>query len=263
MIPIVMLCTLNSTVFADDILSCVNKECITKSDVMKVAGMRYGAKEYETLDTSVKEKILKGLQDKLLVIEAAKKAKLEESSDYKEAMENASKAILAKLYLKKLKEQTTIEPNEIKAYYDKYIDIYYTHVHTRTILHSSKEKIKTYIEELKKVKPDERKAAFMDLAKKHSQHTSKQKEGDLGFIGYNSMVQPFGRETFKLKDNEMTEQPVKTTLGYHIIYVEERKVRSFEEVKAEIENTLKEKKYRKTFKDTLKSLREKAEIIEG
>ena len=74
------------------------------------------------------------------------------------------------------------------------------------------------------------------------------------------MVQPFGKETFKLKDKEMTELPVKTTLGYHIIYVEERKVKPLEEVKAEIENTLKEKKYRETFKDRLKSLREKAEI---
>ncbi len=262
-IPLLMLHALANTAFADDILTCVNKECITKSDVMKVAGMRYGAKEYEALDESVKKKILKGLQDKLLVIDAAKRAKLEESHDYKEAMENASKAILAKLYLKRLKEQTTIEPNEIKAYYDKYIELYYTRVHARTILNSSKEKIETYIEQLKKVKPGERKTAFMELAKKDSQHSSRHKGGDLGFIGYNSMVQPFGKETFKLKDNEMTDLPVKTTLGYHIIYVEERKVRSFEEVKAEIENNLKEKKYRETFKDRLKSLREKAEITEG
>ena len=74
------------------------------------------------------------------------------------------------------------------------------------------------------------------------------------------MVQPFGKETFRLKDNEMTELPVKTTLGYHIIYVEERKVKPLEEAKVEIENRLREKKYRETFRDRLKKLREKAEI---
>jgi parvulin-like peptidyl-prolyl isomerase len=245
---------------ADDTLSCVNKECITKSDVMKVAEMRYGAKEYEALNKKVKKKILKGLQDKLLVVDAAKKAKLEESAEYKKAMGNASKAILSNLYLKKLKEQITVEPNEISAYYRKHKDMYYTRVHTRTILNSSEEKIKTLIAELQKVKPDERKEAFIKLAKKYSQHPSRHKEGDLGFIGYSSMVQPFGKETFKLKDNEMTELPVKTTLGYHIIYVEERKVKPLEEVKVEIENTLREKKYRETFRDRLKNLREKAEI---
>ena len=257
----VMLYALSNMAFSNDIVTCVNKECITKSDVMKVAGMRYGTKEYEALDEKVKKKIVKGLQDKLLVVDAAKRDKLEESAEYKEALENASKAILSNLYLKKLKEQIVIEPNEISAYYDKHKDMYYTRVHTRTILNTSEEKIKTFIAELQKVKPDERKAAFIKMAKKYSQHPTRHKEGDLGFIGYNSMVQPFGKEAFKLKDNEMTDLPVKTTLGYHIIYVEERKVKPLEEVKAEIENTLREKKYRETFKDILKGLREKVEII--
>ena len=259
-IPLLILHALTNMTFANDILTCVDKECITKSDVMKVSQMHYGVNEYESLDEEVKKKILKGLQDKLLVIDAAKSAKLEESAEYKEAMENASKAILSNLYLNQLKEQVTVEPKEVVAYYDKHKDIYYTRVHTRTILNTSEEKIKTFIAELQKVKPDERKAAFIKIAKKYSQHPTRHKEGDLGFIGYNSMVQPFGKETFKLKDNEMTELPVKTTLGYHIIYVEERKVKHFKEVKSEIENTLKEQKYREIFKDKIKALREKAEI---
>ena len=257
-----MIHVLVTMVFADDLLTCINKECITKSDVMKVAQMRYGAKEYEALDEEIKKKIRKGLQDKLLVIDAAKKDKLKESPEYKEAMANASKAILSNLYLKKLKVQITVEPNEISAYYQKHKNIYYTRVHTRTILNTSEEKIKAFIEQLQKVKPDERKATFIALAKKYSQHPTRHKEGDLGFIGYNSMVQPFGQETFKLKDNEMTELPVKTTLGYHIIYVEARKVKPLEEVKSEIENTLKEQKYREMFKNRLKELRKKAEITE-
>lgn len=259
-IPLLMFYTLGHMGYADDVVTCVNKECITKSDMMQVAQMQYGVKEYELLDESIKKKILKGLQDKLLVIDAAKTAKLNESQEYKESLENASKAILANLYLKKLKEEIVIEPDEILAYYNKHKDMYYTRVHTRTILNTSEEKIKTYIEQLKQVKTSERKAAFIAIAKKYSQHVSRHKEGDLGFIGYNSMVQPFGEEAFKLKVNEMTELPVKTTLGYHIIYVEEIQVRPIEEVKEEIENTSRETKYRETFNETLQKLREKAEI---
>ncbi len=259
-IPLIVLHALANMAFANNILTCVNKECITKSDVMKVAQMQYGTKEYEALDEPVKKKILKGLQNKLLVIDAAKSAKLEESAEYKEAMRNASKAILPNLYLKKLKEQITVEPNEIAAYYDKHKEISYTRVHTRTILNTSEEKIKIFIAELQKVNPSERKVAFIKIAKKYSQHPTRHKEGDLGWIGYNSMVQPFGQEAFKLKDNEMTELPVKTTLGYHIIYVEERKVKPLEELKVKIENILREMKYRETFKDRLKSLRDNADI---
>lgn len=259
-LPILIFYTLGHMVCANDVLTCVNEECITKSDVMQVAQMQYGVKEYGSLDASIKKKILKGLQDKLLIIDAAKTAKLEESQAYKESLENATKTILANLYLKKLKEQIVIEPSEISAYYQKYKDKYYTRLHTRTILNTSEEKIKRYIEQLKEATTDERKAAFIAIAKKHSQHVSRYKEGDLGFIGYDSMVQPFGKEAFKLKVNEMTISPVKTTLGYHIIYVEERQVRPIEEVRAEIENTLRETKYRETFKDILEKLREKAEI---
>lgn len=255
-----MFSTLGHMAYADDVLTCVNKECITKSDVIQVAQMQYGTKEYDSLDMSIKKKILKGLQDKLLIVNAAKIAKLEESQAYKESLDNASKAILANLYLKKIKEQIIIEPSEISAYYQKYKEKYYTRLHTRMILNTSEEAIKRYIEQLKQVKPNERKAAFMAIAKKYSQHVSRHKEGDLGFIGYDSMVQPFGEEAFKLKVNEMTLFPVKTTLGYHIIYVEEIQVRPIENVKAEIENTLREMKYRKTFKNILEKLRDKAEI---
>ena len=71
---LLLLHALVTMVFANDILACVNKECITKSDIMKVVGMRYGTKEYEALDEKVKKKILKGLQGKLLVTDAAKRA---------------------------------------------------------------------------------------------------------------------------------------------------------------------------------------------
>lgn len=259
-IPLLLLHTLANMAFANETLTCVNKTCITKSDVMKVAQMHYGVKEYELLDEKLKKKIIKGLQDKLLVIDAAKKDKLEESPDFKEAMENASRSILSKLYLKQLKEQIVVEPNEIEAYYQEYKDIYYTRVHTRTILNSSEEKIKAFIAELQKVKASERKEAFIKTAIKYSQHPTRHKEGDLGWIGYNSIVQPFGKEAFKLKDNELTVLPVKTTLGYHVIYVEERNVKPLKELKSEIENTLREKKYRETFKKRLKELREEADI---
>jgi peptidyl-prolyl cis-trans isomerase C len=39
----------------------------------------------------------------------------------------------------------------------------------------------------------------------------------LGVFGRGMMVKPFEEAAFKLKKGEMTQEPIKTEFGYHII----------------------------------------------
>lgn len=58
---------------------------------------------------------------------------------------------------------------------------------------------------------------FEDLAKKHSTCPSRKKGGSLGEFGRGVMVKEFEAAAFSLKKNQITQIPVKTKFGYHII----------------------------------------------
>jgi peptidyl-prolyl cis-trans isomerase C len=60
--------------------------------------------------------------------------------------------------------------------------------------------------------------AFANLAKELSiDKGSAKRGGDLGLFGRGMMVKSFEEAAFKLKKGELTQDPVKTEFGYHII----------------------------------------------
>lgn len=58
---------------------------------------------------------------------------------------------------------------------------------------------------------------FEELAKKHSTCPSRKKGGSLGEFGRGKMVREFEQAAFALQKGQVTQVPVKTKFGYHII----------------------------------------------
>lgn len=58
---------------------------------------------------------------------------------------------------------------------------------------------------------------FSKLAQEKSIDGSRRRGGDLGIFGHGVMVKEFERAAFALQVGQITEQPVKTEFGYHII----------------------------------------------
>ncbi|MHA1968580.1 MAG: peptidylprolyl isomerase [Candidatus Hodarchaeales archaeon] len=61
------------------------------------------------------------------------------------------------------------------------------------------------------------KTKFEELAKKYSTCPSRKKGGSLGEFGRGMMVKEFEKAAFALQKNQVTQVPVKTKFGYHII----------------------------------------------
>lgn len=67
-------------------------------------------------------------------------------------------------------------------------------------------------------------ADFQALAEKHSKDPSaKNNRGDLGFFGRDRMVPEFTEAAFSADDGQVVG-PIKTSYGYHVIKVIERKM---------------------------------------
>ena len=94
--------------------------------------------------------------------------------------------------------------------------------------------------------------AFAELAKKNSDDTgSGERGGDLDFFGRGAMVKPFEDAAFALKPDEISGI-VESDFGYHIIKlaaVRGGDKKSFESVKAEIENEVKTQLAQKRFSE--------------
>ena len=100
-------------------------------------------------------------------------------------------------------------------------------------------------------------AKFEDVAKANSKDPgSAENGGDLDFAKPETYVPEFGQAMAKLKKGEMTDTPVKTQFGFHIIKLEdtrEAQFPGFDEVKDQLMKSLAQTKVQKFQEDLKKS----------
>jgi peptidyl-prolyl cis-trans isomerase C len=90
-------------------------------------------------------------------------------------------------------------------------------VHARHILVPTEEEAKKVIAELKKG------ADFATLAKQYSKDPGAAQGGDLGWFKKDEMVPAFSAAAFAMKPGQVSDKPVKTEFGWHVIQVEEKR----------------------------------------
>jgi peptidyl-prolyl cis-trans isomerase C len=144
---------------------------------------------------------------------------------------------------------------ELHAQYDSAIaGLDKTEYKGRHILVASKEKAQELI---KKIKGG---AKFEDVAKAESTDSSKTNGGDLGWFTPSRMAKPFGDAVRSLKKGEMTQEPVQTQFGWHIIKIDDTREATpppFDQVKPQLTNQIIQKK----LLDSVDGLKKNANIV--
>ena len=180
----------------------------------------------------------------------ARKQKMDENPKVQRQMELQKENLLASLLMQEMTANAQVDDATARQYYDQHKSDYET-AHARHILIRAKgsplpvqpgKKDLTEEEALAKAQEIRKKIVagedFAALAKAESDDVrSGANGGDLGPQKRNQTVPPFDQAVFSLPVGQISE-PVKTQFGYHIIKVEKRELKPFEEVKPEIEKKL-------------------------
>ncbi|MBL8517452.1 MAG: peptidylprolyl isomerase [Betaproteobacteria bacterium] len=102
-------------------------------------------------------------------------------------------------------------------------------------------------------------ADFAELAKVHSEDSSAQKGGDLGWLSPGDTVPEFERTLNGLRDGEVS-RPIQTQFGWHLVQVQERRneAMSDDRRRAMARQTLRQRKSDEAFQDWLRQQRDRA-----
>jgi len=169
------------------------------------------------------------------------------------------------VWQKKLLDSIKISEKELKDYYNKNKQEFNEKesVHARHILVKTEVEAYKIIAQLKSLSGAKLKEKFIALAKSKSTGPSGPRGGDLGYFTQGQMLPAFNDKVFSMKKGTITLSPVKTKVGEHVIYLEDKKpamTKKYDEVKTFIEQRMKMEKFKKVFKDKMDELQKKATI---
>jgi peptidyl-prolyl cis-trans isomerase C len=230
-------------------ITTVNGKPVPKSRVeaLMSQAVKQGQPKTPELETQVRDEVV--LRE--MFMQEAEKRGMAQTAEYKQQMELARQTILIRELFNEFNKKNPVTDAEVQSEYDKFKgQASGTEYRARHILVEKEDEAKALIAQIKGG------ASFEELAKKNSKDPgSGANGGDLDFANPGSYVPEFSQAMVKLKKGEMTESPVKSQFGFHIIKLEDTREAKFpplEEVKAQIQQRLNQMKMAK-FRDDIRA----------
>lgn len=180
--------------------------------------------------------LLDRMVDGMLLADAGRKEHLDQSPQVQHRLKLLQDRVIQQAYLEELLKGAESD-DQLKAGYQKFIAQKppREEVHARHILVKTEAEAKSIIAQLDKG------ADFATLAKKYSTDPAAASGGDLGYFGRDDMVPAFTSAAFALQKGQYTKTPVKTEFGWHVILVEDRRVKpppTFDQARDEVRRML-------------------------
>ena len=216
-------------------IALVNGKAVPKSRVQALAQQleRSGRPITPEIEGQIKDEVIA----REIFMQEAQKKGLDATEDYKLQLELARQTILIRELFADYQKANPVTDADIQAEYDRFIaSTSGTEYRARPILGEKEDQARAIIAGVKKGQK------FEDIAKKQSKDPgSGAKGGDLDWASPGNFVKEFSEAMTSLKKGQMTDNPVKSQFGFHIIRlddVRQAQVPKFEEVKPQIAQQL-------------------------
>jgi peptidyl-prolyl cis-trans isomerase C len=207
------------------------------------------------IDDSVRAQLKEEVVLREIFMQEAQQRGIAATEEYKTQMELARQTIMIRSLFADYQKKNPVTDADIQAEYDKFVAANSgKEYRARHILVEKEEEAKAIIARLKKG------GKFEEIAKKQSKDPgSGANGGDLDWAAAASYVPEFSEAMIKLEKGQMTQEPVKTQFGYHVIRVDDvrtAEIPKFEEIKPQIAQQMGQQK----LQEYQKGLRDKAKI---
>lgn len=234
----------------------VNGKAIPKAQLDKLV-----QKSGQPDNPQVRDQAREMLVTKELILQEADKRGVTQKESVREQLEQSRVGILVAAVFEDYVEKEGVTEAELKTAYES-VKAQYTgkEYHVEHILVEKEADAKAIIAQLKAG------SNFEEIAKAKSKDPgSAPSGGDLGWVTEKSLVPEFSKAMVQLKPGQVTDKPVKSQFGWHVIKMmdsRDMKAPSFDELKAQLKQMIaSDQNWQKAkFSEMMQKLRAKAKI---
>ncbi|MEQ8707936.1 MAG: peptidylprolyl isomerase [Rhodospirillales bacterium] len=237
----------------DTVVATVDGKPVTMADLEQ---FKQGISQAAQIPTaSIFDILVDRVVSSRLLSQAGYAGGLDKTEDVQKQMEMIEQQLVARAEVDRIVKAGATDAR-VEAAYQAYLKETPTadEVKASHILLDDEEKAKAVIAELKAG------ADFAETAKTKSIGPSGPNGGDLGFFQAEQMVKEFSDAAFALEVGAITETPVKSQFGWHVIKVTDKKIGTpptMEEIRPQLEDQIGVE----VLQERLAELREKATIV--
>ena len=219
---------------SDTIVAELNGETITFGEIAEFQKSIPTAADMET--KTILPQLLNFYVDQQLIIAAARGRGMENDPQVKEQLARLEKELIRQAYLRD-EISGRVTPKAVEDAYNKMLEtvVQEPEVKARHILVATQDEADRLLQEISDG------ADFNDLARDRSTGPSGPQGGDLGWFAAGTMVPEFSAAAFALQPGEVSPSPVQTDFGWHVIKVEDRRLKpvpTLDEMQAQLRDEL-------------------------
>ena len=238
----------------DKILATVGGNAITDSDVTAfLEGLGKRGASYD--NPQGRRMVLEQLIGNKLLLLDAKRNLLEADSEFRAELAKLKETLLINFAAERATRDVKLSNGEVEKYYEENQHQFENgeRVNASHILVDTEEAALSLIEKIKSGEID-----FETAARENSSCPSKENGGSLGDFERGQMVSEFDTAVFEMQVGEITDTPVKTQFGYHIIKLNaktEKSITPLSEIRDRLEAALLEEKRHKAYESKINQLK--------